>query len=221
MTLYCSKAATLSRFYVGQVQGRSKIVLSSLKISSQKQGFHKALSQRELSSFQKRNLSKGLYAEQLKVQVSHPKSPSRSPAIIWKYVIPAIATQGGVLIFSSGIHLEARSPVDFSQNSTRSAQPIPYTKTAIAQGIQEPTFWKRLKQQLVDLLDDYVINPFLTLWRFGVLSMIFLPLILTTPALFIGEKDPELGNERSGAIWWYGLLVKHMELAGPTFIKVR
>jgi aarF domain-containing kinase len=71
------------------------------------------------------------------------------------------------------------------------------------------------------MLEDYVLHPILTIWRFGVLALIFMPLIITAPAVFMGKRIPELHDERSGTIWWYRLLVRHMEMAGPTFIKVR
>ncbi|ORZ10047.1 hypothetical protein BCR41DRAFT_309092 [Lobosporangium transversale] len=70
------------------------------------------------------------------------------------------------------------------------------------------------------MLDDYVFHPILTIWRFGVLAVIFLPLFITLPVVFMGERQKELDDERSGTIWWYNLLVRHMELAGPTFIKL-
>ncbi|KAK3825174.1 MAG: ABC1 family-domain-containing protein [Benniella sp.] len=78
----------------------------------------------------------------------------------------------------------------------------------------------RLQQYLEDMLEDYVLHPILTIWRFGVLALIFLPLIITAPAVFMGKRIPELHDERSGTIWWYRLLVRHMEMAGPTFIKL-
>ncbi|KAG0305787.1 hypothetical protein BGZ98_003578 [Dissophora globulifera] len=70
------------------------------------------------------------------------------------------------------------------------------------------------------MLEDYVLHPILTIWRFGVLAVIFLPLIVTAPAAFMGKRNKEFDDERSGAIWWYSLLVRHMEMAGPTFIKL-
>ncbi|KAF9950263.1 hypothetical protein BGZ70_001446 [Mortierella alpina] len=128
-------------------------------------------------------------------------SPARiAMTAAWPYVIPALATQGGLALFSRGIHLEAAR-----DDNALPAQRIPYVKTEI---------------YLEDLLEDYVLHPVLTIWRFGVLAVIFLPLILTAPAVFVGKRNKELHDERSGTIWWYSLLVRHMELAGPTFIKL-
>ncbi|KAF9274363.1 hypothetical protein BGZ68_000736 [Mortierella alpina] len=143
-------------------------------------------------------------------------SPARISLIAaWPYVIPALATQGGLALFSRSVHLEAAR-----EDNALPAQRIPYVKTEIVKEAQKPSFWRRLKQYLEDLLEDYVLHPVLTIWRFGVLAVIFLPLILTAPAVFVGKRNKELHDERSGTIWWYSLLVRHMELAGPTFIKL-
>jgi aarF domain-containing kinase len=38
--------------------------------------------------------------------------------------------------------------------------------------------------------------------------------------VLIGSHDGRRDGERWGAIWWYGFLIRQMENAGPTFIKV-
>ncbi|KAG0271831.1 hypothetical protein BGZ95_000310 [Linnemannia exigua] len=143
----------------------------------------------------------------------------KHPTPNWHYVIPAVVTQGGFALFGPGIHLEARDLPTHHQH-VKHAHPVPYVKTEIVKLAENPSFWRRLRQQLEDLWEDYVVHPVLTIWRFGVLALIFLPLIITVPAVFIGERNKELSDERSGTLWWYSLLVKHMELAGPTFIKL-
>ncbi|KAK3838126.1 MAG: putative ubiquinone biosynthesis protein [Linnemannia gamsii] len=143
----------------------------------------------------------------------------KHPTPKWHYVIPAVVTQGGLALFGPGIHLEARD-LPIHHQHVKSAHHIPYVKTEIVKLAENPSFWRRLRQQLEDLWEDYVVHPVLTIWRFGVLALIFLPLIITVPAVFLGERNKELSDERSGTLWWYSLLVKHMELAGPTFIKL-
>lgn len=77
----------------------------------------------------------------------------------------------------------------------------------------------------------YIIEPMGTAKRFLVLVALFLPVIITTPMLFIGKRREggrrrgrkmakAEGGTRWGALWWYGFLVKQMERAGPTFIKL-
>jgi aarF domain-containing kinase len=77
----------------------------------------------------------------------------------------------------------------------------------------------------------YIAEPIGTAKRFLVLVCIFLPVLITMPMLFVGSRR-ETGRkngrkvskseqgQRSGAIWWYSFLVKSLEWAGPTFIKV-
>ncbi|KAI1314898.1 hypothetical protein EDD11_001578 [Mortierella claussenii] len=152
----------------------------------------------------------------------HTRSAARIPdrtIATWHIVIPALVTQGGLSLYTSKVHLEAKDPSSQAAHA-KSVQPMPYMKTEIVKDAQRPSFWRRLKKHLEDMLDDYVLHPILTIWRFGVLAVIFLPLIITAPVVFLGERQKELDNERSGTIWWYSLLVRHMEMAGPTFIKL-
>jgi aarF domain-containing kinase len=75
----------------------------------------------------------------------------------------------------------------------------------------------------------YIMEPIATLFRFLRLAMLFGPVILTSPMLLIGtpaaSKRRRAGvvvdeGERWGAVWWFGFLVRQMEKAGPTFIKL-
>ncbi|PWN37542.1 ABC1-domain-containing protein [Meira miltonrushii] len=82
-----------------------------------------------------------------------------------------------------------------------------------------------------DNIQLYIIEPLGTAKRFLVLVTLFLPVIITTPMLFVGRRREggrrrgrkmakAEGGTRWGALWWYGFLVKQMERAGPTFIKL-
>lgn len=79
----------------------------------------------------------------------------------------------------------------------------------------------RLRHKVVLFLDLYVWEPLCTGFRFLHLALIFVPVILAVPAIWIGRRKRDRNNERSGTIWWYGFLVTGMEWAGPAFIKVR
>lgn len=85
---------------------------------------------------------------------------------------------------------------------------------------EEDTANLSLPQQILLYLDLYVWEPLCTGFRFLQLVVIFVPVIITVPAIWTGRRIPERGNERSGALWWYGFLVRSMERAGPAFIKV-
>lgn len=73
------------------------------------------------------------------------------------------------------------------------------------------------------VLEDWLIEPVLTTLRFLHLAALFVPVILLVPAVWVGPRE-RLKNgdkgDRSGAIWWYGVLVAQMQRAGPSFIKV-
>jgi hypothetical protein len=66
----------------------------------------------------------------------------------------------------------------------------------------------------------YIYEPIAIGLRFIQLVVIFVPVFATIPFIFIGLRDPQHDNERTGTLWWYAFLVKQMERAGPTFIKV-
>ncbi|KAK6497334.1 hypothetical protein TWF481_011748 [Arthrobotrys musiformis] len=65
-----------------------------------------------------------------------------------------------------------------------------------------------------------LIEPVATGLRFLYLALLFLPVIITMPAIWMGPRLPLRDGERAGTLWWYGYLVKSMEMAGPTFIKL-
>lgn len=69
-------------------------------------------------------------------------------------------------------------------------------------------------------VDTCIYEPIATGLRFLHLVVIFVPVLVTTPALWLGRRRKDRGNERTGTLWWYGFLVHSMERAGPAFIKV-
>ncbi|KAF2767612.1 ABC1-domain-containing protein [Teratosphaeria nubilosa] len=69
-------------------------------------------------------------------------------------------------------------------------------------------------------LDTWIVEPIATGTRFLHLVVIFVPVIVTIPAVWIGKRVAERDNERTGTLWWYGFLVASMERAGAAFIKL-
>ncbi|KAI1175658.1 putative ubiquinone biosynthesis protein [Nemania sp. FL0916] len=84
----------------------------------------------------------------------------------------------------------------------------------------DKTGLSRLVQEFAIFLDVYVWEPLCTGVRFCHLVVIFVPVLVSVPAIWIGPRRPDQDNERSGALWWYGFLVRGMEAAGPAFIKL-
>ncbi|EHK23654.1 uncharacterized protein TRIVIDRAFT_212602 [Trichoderma virens Gv29-8] len=78
----------------------------------------------------------------------------------------------------------------------------------------------RIVQEILLFWDVYIWEPICTGTRFLHLVVIFVPVILSVPAIWFGRRHPDKDGERSGTLWWYGFLVKSMELAGPAFIKL-
>lgn len=79
----------------------------------------------------------------------------------------------------------------------------------------------RLGHSIILFLDSYVWEPLCTSVRILHLALIFVPVLLAIPVMWVGRRQHDRDNERSGTLWWYGFLVQSMEWAGPAFIKVR
>lgn len=81
---------------------------------------------------------------------------------------------------------------------------------------------RSITQRIIDLLLDRIWEPLCTGARFLHLVALFAPVIITAPMIFVGQSSSrkKRGGERWGAVWWYGFLVRQMQRAGPTFIKV-
>lgn len=81
--------------------------------------------------------------------------------------------------------------------------------------------FSRLRHGIVLFLDVYIWEPLCTGLRFLHLAVIFVPVLFAVPMIWLGKRQKDRDNERTGALWWYNFLVKGMEWAGPAFIKVR
>ena len=106
---------------------------------------------------------------------------------------------------------------------------LPLRNDSMPVPTQEPTpLVAPAPRGLLSSLRTYILEPILTLFRFCHLVLLFGPVILTAPMLLVGRPQhrrrpgkPVAEEEESwGAIWWYAFLVKQMERAGPSFIKL-
>ena len=79
---------------------------------------------------------------------------------------------------------------------------------------------RRVRKGIYFFIEDWIIEPIATGFRFLHLVIIFVPVILTIPAVWIGQRQKDRSKERTGTLWWYGYLVWSMERAGAAFIKV-
>ena len=142
---------------------------------------------------------------------NHFRAPPRSKGLLFAAAVslsPAVFVQlsekdnGGTELTAEGRMLEA------------SREEI---KKKVADDVHG---FRRLKDSIGYFIDVYVWEPICTGLRFLHLVVIFVPVMVTVPALWIGTRDPKRDNERSGTLWWYWFLVRSMERAGPAFIKV-
>ncbi|KAJ5180743.1 hypothetical protein N7492_003953 [Penicillium capsulatum] len=78
----------------------------------------------------------------------------------------------------------------------------------------------RLRQSLSVFWYYYIYDPIATGFRFLHLFVIFVPVIITVPAIWLGRAVGTDNDARTGTLWWYRFLVKAMERAGPAFIKL-
>ncbi|KAK4235768.1 putative serine/threonine-protein kinase abkC [Achaetomium macrosporum] len=147
---------------------------------------------------------------------------SQSRTRPWGYrVIPR------TLIAASGSGLAAAAFVELSENGganpgeTGELRMLEVSREEIRKtaGQNDGTL-RWLQRRALVFLDLYVWEPICTGFRFLQLVSIFVPVILTVPAIWIGDRLPERDNERTGTLWWYGFLVQAMEWAGPAFIKL-
>lgn len=139
-----------------------------------------------------------------------------------------------------------RPLIQNDENSSEGQSSDGFAPTIEDMEIRHPSRIRRIINRLENILNDFLIEPLGTAKRFVVLLFLFLPVILTMPMVLVGSKGvtssrKRRGNhasggssaghkgdsyvdvdnqDRWGAIWWFNLLVKQMERAGPTFIKL-
>lgn len=76
----------------------------------------------------------------------------------------------------------------------------------------------RICQSIVKFLDDWLLEPIMTVRRLAHILILFIPVAATVPIVFFGQKVDK--DDTTGTLWWYDFLATQMERAGPTFIKV-
>ncbi|KAH7930387.1 ABC1-domain-containing protein [Leucogyrophana mollusca] len=135
---------------------------------------------------------------------------------LWRNALWLVPVAGGVALYFSPrpqSHLPAifASPtlIPCSQQCARDA---------IIASPAEPHH--SILSRILALLRDHIWEPILTARRFIHLFYLFVPVIVSMPMLIVGKPEKKYRGDRWGAVWWYGLLVRRMQTAGPTFIKL-
>ncbi|RYP37887.1 hypothetical protein DL767_002759 [Monosporascus sp. MG133] len=142
----------------------------------------------------------------------------RNPRFTGKALKAAAAT-GGALGTAAFVKLSEKENEGTEQ--TAEERMLQVSREELKKKVDEDdTGFSRLRHEILLYLDLYLWEPLCTGVRFLHLVVIFVPVILAVPAIWVGKRQPDRDNERSGTLWWYGFLVKSMELAGPAFIKL-
>ncbi|OZJ06769.1 hypothetical protein BZG36_00292 [Bifiguratus adelaidae] len=115
----------------------------------------------------------------------------------------------------------------FSKHSSQAVQRIEnngkhtFTPNEVQENrLEEKPLVIRICLRIWSMIDRYILEPLFTLRRFLHLLALFAPVAITAPATCFGRRKPDHDNERTGSLWWYRFLVRQMERAGPTFIKL-
>jgi aarF domain-containing kinase len=145
---------------------------------------------------------------------------NRSPIRLWSHLAWLIPVTGGVALYLS--------PGQQIHNASIFSSPtlIPCTKPDLSLPTKDPIIGSPAEPQMsitsriLSLLQEHIWEPLLTAGRFTHLFCLFLPVIITMPMLLVGKSERKYKGDRWGAVWWYKFLVKRMQAAGPTFIKV-
>ena len=115
----------------------------------------------------------------------------------------------------------ALSEEDTGDGKTPEEHMLEASRAEIAKDIPEDVHGlRRVWEAIYLFLDTMIVEPLATTFRFLHLVMIFVPVIGTMPLIWLGRRQRDRDNERSGTLWWYAFLVRSMERGGPAFIKV-
>lgn len=136
-----------------------------------------------------------------------PPKPPRGRVVVWSLLSPAAFV--------------ALSEEDSGDGKTPEEHMLEASRAEIAKEIPEEIHGlRRTWRRLFLLVDTVIVEPIATTFRFLHLVVIFVPVIVTMPLVWLGARRKDHDYERSGTLWWYSFLVHSMERAGPAFIKV-
>ena len=136
-----------------------------------------------------------------------PPKPPRGRVVVWSLLSPAAFV--------------ALSEEDNGDGKTPEAHMLEASRAEIAKDVpDEVQGFERMWRKLLLFAETVIIEPLATTFRFLHLVVIFVPVIVAMPLIWLGGKRKDRHNERLGTLWWYSFLVHSMERAGPAFIKV-
>jgi aarF domain-containing kinase len=139
-----------------------------------------------------------------------PQRPPKRTHILW-----------AVTALSPAVFVQLSEQDNHGTEQTAETRMLAASREEIAKKLSDDDHgFSRFRHRIVLFLDVYIWEPICTCLRFLHLAFIFVPVILTVPAIWLGPRQKDRDNEKSGTLWWYWFLVNSMERAGPAFIKV-
>ena len=175
-------------------------------------------------SLQKVRLNKSCFNRQLSIKASKTffePSPCRTSLLhlkkraIQTNLKPGLVTSLPLFSALNFRHIDDKKAVRIGSSSA----PATPSEIEVAENTHQSKYLLvRICKRIIQWLDDYVLEPILTVRRLAHILLLFTPVVITVPIVFFGQKSEE--QENSGTLWWYDFLATQMERAGPTFIKV-
>ncbi|KAJ5895455.1 hypothetical protein N7495_007146 [Penicillium taxi] len=149
-----------------------------------------------------------------------PRLP-RHHFIQWRPCIKSRGTSIGLLMATLAPGAFLKLAEDPDGKKTGEMQMLEASREEIRKAVSpDARGLSRVRQSISVLFYCYVYDPIATGLRFLHLFVIFMPVIVTIPVIWIGRNVKGLNGARRGTLWWYRFLVKAMERAGPAFIKL-
>jgi aarF domain-containing kinase len=140
----------------------------------------------------------------------YPRKPRGGTTILW-----------AAAALSPAVFVQLSEKDNNGTEHTAETRMLAASREEIAKRLSDDDHgFSRFRHGIVLLIDVYIWEPICTGFRFLHLVVIFVPVILTVPAIWLGRRQKDRDDERSGTLWWYWFLVNSMERAGPAFIKV-
>ena len=140
-----------------------------------------------------------------------------------KFRAPPDGPRGRIILFSllSPAAFVQLSEDDKGDGKTAEEHMLAASREEISKKVPENVHGlnKAIKYVIL-FLDQWIYEPIATGVRFLHLFAIFMPVIISVPLVWVGRRQKNRHDERSGTLWWFRFLVNAMERAGPAFIKV-
>ncbi|KAF2473278.1 ABC1-domain-containing protein [Lindgomyces ingoldianus] len=168
------------------------------------------------------------FAPSLRPFSTRPFAPGRASFIRRHFAAPQFP--GRVTLWSgavTGAALTSLAFVAISQNETEDgaktheAAMLEASRKELNQRVPKAIqHSKKVRRGIYFFFELYIVEPICTGLRFLHLVVIFVPVLATVPVIWLGNRQSEKDNERTGTLWWYVFLVRSMERAGAAFIKL-